>query len=400
MVKPTSFADPEEYLALSEDKRAEWLKDKGYTAEDFADDVLDDGNELDNSGEIRYTIKHNSEAITKQDYKTLESDIMTWYMNQKGKILTHFKNGYDYYFIVNKDADSNGYMFTILSKSKAVNIHERETYYDEYKQNRERFDSFVSDFRSEQESSEFNLLSTDGRRAEGTNRETNSRETEQERVDGRDDSRNGFESGWNNQASKKVVRYDFENRTITYKDGTTAKFSLKDSGEIRYSFKGKKTARYINKKLDTPTLSFIRNELSKMYGPIDSAIADGIAIEKDNTIFVVDSGIEGSEIDFGVKSVKTISDNDLRKEYIRRKYDEAIRKGHISYELSSRFGDEYVDSWNGYRRLKFGKELSTNKEQSTNNERKFSKGNGNDGRGRLTFSLKDSDGNTLSLSQR
>ena len=175
---------------------------------------------------------------------------------------------------------------------------------------------------------------------------------------------------------------------------------LDNSGEIRYSFKGKKTARYINKQLDTPTISFLRNELRKIYGPIDSAIADGIAIEKDNSIYVVDSGIEGSKIDFGVKSVKTISDNDLRKEYIRRKYDEAIRKGHISYELSSRFGDEYVDSWNGYRRLKFGKELSTNNGQSTNNERKFSKGNGNDGRGRLTFSLKDSDGNELSPEQQ
>lgn len=49
--------DKEEYLALSEDKKAEWLKDKGYKAEDFADDVLDDGNELDNSGEIRYNLR-------------------------------------------------------------------------------------------------------------------------------------------------------------------------------------------------------------------------------------------------------------------------------------------------------------------------------------------------------
>ena len=187
--------------------------------------------QFDKTNEIRYTIKNNSETITKQDYETLESDIMTWYMNQKGKILTHVKNGYDYYFVVNEDADSNGYMFTILSKSKAVNIHERETYYDEVKQHGERFNSFVSDFRSEQENSKFHLLSTDGRRAERTNRETNNRETERERIDGRHDSRNGFESGRNNQASKKVVHYDFENRTITYKDGTKAKFSLKETVE-------------------------------------------------------------------------------------------------------------------------------------------------------------------------
>ena len=187
--------------------------------------------QFDKTNEIRYTIKNNSATITKQDYETLESDIMTWYMNQKGKILTHVKNGYDYYFIVNEDADSNGYMFTILSKSKAVNIHERETYYDKVKQHGERFDSFVSDFRSEQENSKFHLLSADGRRAERTNRETNNRETERERIDRRNDSRNGFESGRNNQVSKKVVHYDFENRTITYKDGTKAKFSLKETVE-------------------------------------------------------------------------------------------------------------------------------------------------------------------------
>lgn len=63
-------ADREEYLALSEDKRAEWLKDKGYTAEDFADDVLDDGNELDNSGEIRYSYKaRDPNTVTEKEFK-------------------------------------------------------------------------------------------------------------------------------------------------------------------------------------------------------------------------------------------------------------------------------------------------------------------------------------------
>ena len=63
-------ADREEYLALSEDKRAEWLKDKGYTAEDFADDVLDDGNELDNSGEIRYSYKaRDPKTVTEKEFK-------------------------------------------------------------------------------------------------------------------------------------------------------------------------------------------------------------------------------------------------------------------------------------------------------------------------------------------
>lgn len=62
--------DKEEYLALSEDKKAEWLKDKGYKAEDFADDVLDDGNELDNSGEIRYSYKaRDPKTVTEKEFK-------------------------------------------------------------------------------------------------------------------------------------------------------------------------------------------------------------------------------------------------------------------------------------------------------------------------------------------
>jgi len=44
--------DKEEYLALPEAERENWLKDKGYKAEDFADDVLEDGSTNRN---IRYS---------------------------------------------------------------------------------------------------------------------------------------------------------------------------------------------------------------------------------------------------------------------------------------------------------------------------------------------------------
>ena len=73
--------------------------------------------------------------------------------------------------------------------------------------------------------------------------------------------------------------------------------------ETRYS---KKTARYINNQLNVPTLSYIRNELKKLYGDLDSGIANGLAVEMDNSVFIVDSGIEDGKIDFGVRQKKVI----------------------------------------------------------------------------------------------
>lgn len=88
-------------------------------------------------------------------------------------------------------------------------------------------------------------------------------------------------------------------------------------------------------------------------------------------------------IGFGVRISRTISNEKLRKEYLWRKNDESIRKGYISDGLSSSFGDEYADSWVGYRRYKSRKELSTNKGESKDNQSGISQKNGVDGRERL-----------------
>ncbi len=59
--------EKKEYQKLSEDKRESWLKEKGYQAEDFNDDVSED-NELDNSSEIRYSNKINDDGENFQKY--------------------------------------------------------------------------------------------------------------------------------------------------------------------------------------------------------------------------------------------------------------------------------------------------------------------------------------------
>lgn len=175
---------------------------------------------------------------------------------------------------------------------------------------------------------------------------------------------------------------------------------LDNSGEIRYSFKGKKTARYINKKLDTPTLSFIRNELRKIYGPIDSAIADGIAIEKDNSIYVVDSGMEDGLIDFGVRQQIKIDDDKLRKERLEKINDRAVSNGFSSSEISGRIKRSPDNGGGSSVQRELQEELSDNTGKSENNESGIFEKDATDGSRRLKLSLKDSDGNELSPEQQ
>ena len=175
---------------------------------------------------------------------------------------------------------------------------------------------------------------------------------------------------------------------------------LDNEKEIRYAFKGKKTARYINKKLDTPTLSFIRNELRKIYGPIDSAIADGIAIEKDNSIFVVDSGMEDGLIDFGVRQQIKIEDDKLRKERLEKINDRAASNGFSSSEISGRIKRSPDNGGRSSVQRELQKKLSDNTRKSENNESRISEKDATDRSRRLKFSLKDSDGNELSPEQQ
>lgn len=162
-----------------------------------------------------------------------------------------------------------------------------------------------------------------------------------------------------------------------------------NSEEIKYSYKGKRTAQYINKQLDKQSLSFIRDELHEIYGPIDSAIADGIAIEKDNTIFVVDSGIEDGHVEFGVREKIIISDKNLRKVNLEKINDRAISKGYVSIEISRRIKHSSDNDSNSSVGRELSKELSDNTRKSQNNENGIFEKDATDRSGRLKFSTKD-----------
>ncbi len=364
--------DKDEYLSLPESERENWLKDKGYKKEDFADDVLYNGEELDNSGETRYSKKgyayRNPNSVNEKDFNHHYWAIAYDFLSKEeigvldsaiGKIKSgdyYSKNADGFYMIpVGENGVLNKIVFTDgnyerYSIDTIIEINSK----DENTLSKERENIYVSEYKG---------IQTQTNELLKVHYAKNYRFSE---------FRAESESNLRNSNGKQDG---------TRSDGET-RFS-KDGRDVRFS---KRTARYINNKLDTPTLSHIKKRLREIYGDVDSAIADGIAIEKENAVFVVDSSVEDGNIDFGVRQRKVISNDELRKEFIRRKNDKSIRNGYISDGLSSRFGDEYDDSWNGYRRWKSGEELSINKGQSENNEsRVFREDGDNRGRG-LRFS--------------
>lgn len=186
-------------------------------------------------------------------------------------------------------------------------------------------------------------------------------------------------------------RADSKNGGVSFGQSEGERIGNTEKGDgnkrVKYSLKDRKVTSYINKNLDTPTLSYIRTELSKVYGETDNAIADGIAIEKDNTIYIVYSGCEEGRIDFGVRRKITISDRTKRLKYIKNINKESYENGYGSREVFERLGLELDND----SRSDVGRELRqdngiTNGE-SQNNESRISDKNGNNGR--INFSLKD-----------
>lgn len=136
----------------------------------------------------------------------------------------------------------------------------------------------------------------------------------------------------------------------------------------------RKTATYIPyNKIGDENVSAIRQSLRNIYGNFDNCVADGIAIEKGNTIYVVDSGKENGELRFGIRNTIKISDETLRKERMVKINDRAIQDGFISEQL---FG-KIRGSSNKYSRGSIGQqlqeELSIDTRESTNNQERVSK---------------------------
>ena len=159
-----------------------------------------------------------------------------------------------------------------------------------------------------------------------------------------------------------------------------------NKNEIRYS----KRKTYLSyNKVGIDNVNSIRNELNKIYNNVKDGIADGIAIEKGENVYVIDTGKDNGNISFGVIKALKISDKNLRKSYVKELNNDAISKGYVSDEISSKIGDKYDNDRGSNRGQKLGEKLSDNSKQSSNNKRGISKDNGNRGNRGLNFSLKE-----------
>ena len=126
-----------------------------------------------------------------------------------------------------------------------------------------------------------------------------------------------------------------------------------------------KRAKYISyDKLGASTVAFIRRQLYKFYQDVENGIANNVAIENGNAVYIVDSGCENGDVSFGVRERIKILDDELRSEYVRRTNDDAVSKGYISDGLSSRFAARHANGRESNLRRESGEELSADTAES------------------------------------
>ena len=139
--------------------------------------------------------------------------------------------------------------------------------------------------------------------------------------------------------------------------------------EERKVYNRKKSARYIQfEKVGNEVVRHIRSELKKIYGNSDG-VADGIAIEHGNDVYIVDSGRENESITFGIRRKKRILDTNLRADFIRRKNNDAVSNGYISDGLSQRIGNGMGGDSGRNMRRKSGTEFQIDSRESGDNQR-------------------------------
>lgn len=179
----------------------------------------------------------------------------------------------------------------------------------------------------------------------------------------------------------------------------SVRYSIDKKEEKSYSKSTRKVVKYIPySKVGNENVSQIRRELSKIYSGFDDCVADGVAIERGQTIFVVDSGKEQGQVSFGIRKKITISDETLRKEIVEEINDRAIQDGFISEQILEKFRGSSDKHSRGSIGQQLQKELSVDSRESTNNKERISKQDA-DRRG-IKYSLsKDSKGKNLTETQ-
>ncbi len=139
----------------------------------------------------------------------------------------------------------------------------------------------------------------------------------------------------------------------------------KTSRETSRKKKYGKTVKYLSaSKVGAANMDYIKRQLTNLYSGLSDGIADGIAVENGNLVYIVDSGRENGKIDFGVRLKKAINNESLRADYIKERNDYAISNGQVSDGLSQRLGSGLGYHSDSNLRREFGTELQADKGKS------------------------------------
>ena len=105
---------------------------------------------------------------------------------------------------------------------------------------------------------------------------------------------------------------------------------------VKYSQKINKYLSY--SQIGNHNVAIIKRQLSKLYSGIEGGVADNIAIEIDNTVYVVDTGNQNGEISVGFLRKRTIKEDEKRRRYAREINQESYDRGFGNRTVFERLG--------------------------------------------------------------
>ena len=150
-----------------------------------------------------------------------------------------------------------------------------------------------------------------------------------------------------------------------------------DDAQYAY-YPTRRRPRYLSNISDA-TLKDIKWALRDVYGDVQNAIADEIAVEVDGIVYIVDSGRSDGAITARPVEKIIIADEEARQEFIRRTNYDALSKGSVSDGLSARFRRKYAGRGQGDRRSQIRQDIQADNGTPGNNQDRVSEDIGNDG---------------------
>ena len=159
-------------------------------------------------------------------------------------------------------------------------------------------------------------------------------------------------------SSEKDSQNDVDTETLD--NGEASEYN----DDAQFSRKSR-TKKYI--KISQYAREQLNRKLIALYRGIDDGIADDIAIDIGNTVYIVDSGKDRGNISFGVSEMFEFDDEKYKADFVRSRNDDTISKMHISDELSERLGGGLGYNRKSNLQSEHRSDLSDDKQQSENN---------------------------------